>query len=243
MSAGHGLRLPAEDRIALLSDQDAAGDIESSRSSGGGGVPLPSARADRGRLWWRIQQAAATGARSRSTRGVFSTAAATVVCVAVAVVALVLAISASWRSSGSGLGSPNSTDRNPGAPIYAGIPKTAFDQGLLKCRFIQEFTLNLAHFHHHERQLQQRQGGRVENPRFPINGTHEGSVQPPADWLITHAKLWDGDGVLYEDVDILISKGLVKKVSQPGTRISNNGSDQVLPEIDAQGRFVTPGLV
>ncbi|KAI8928128.1 hypothetical protein BC831DRAFT_449924 [Entophlyctis helioformis] len=97
--------------------------------------------------------------------------------------------------------------------------------------------------HHRHRHRHAPPHTRARNPRVGLAGT-----DAPAPVLLTHATLWDGDGSVYEDTDILLRNGLIARIGK-NLRLSNGLADlkpselNDLTTIDAAGRFVTPGLV
>ncbi|KAI8807575.1 hypothetical protein BJ742DRAFT_812108 [Cladochytrium replicatum] len=107
------------------------------------------------------------------------------------------------------------------ADASTGITREAFDHGLRVCNAFksagQEFIPKV----------------RTRNPRFTV----EPESKRPKPVLLRNALLIDGDGTLYENVDIFLSEGLIVDV---GPNLTPKGYYDV---VDVEGRYVTPGLV
>lgn len=115
------------------------------------------------------------------------------------------------------------------------ITLLAFAEGLEKCAAIKWLP-----------PLTPRPEERTRNPRFGM-GFREAHKAEASPILIKHAILLDGDGKKYEDVDILMHKGLIKEVGKDlevDSFLKKLGVEEGEVEIiDVEGRYVTPGLV
>ncbi|KAJ8329721.1 hypothetical protein QVD99_004002 [Batrachochytrium dendrobatidis] len=120
---------------------------------------------------------------------------------------------------------------NADSPIY-GITLDAFNQGIQKCNDIRSDILaslptSSARPHPHPRS---------RNPRIDLAGK-----DAPVHVLISNATLWNGDGSVQANTDILLKDGLVAQVGTVGSLSILNLNN--VNTIHANGRFVTPGLV
>lgn len=104
------------------------------------------------------------------------------------------------------------------APIKAGISKAAMQQGLDQCEAIQN-----------KRRLRNEPNPHRLNPRA------SNDTQPI---LLKHAIVWDGQGNVLHDVDILMQHGVIKQVQAD---ITDTPDDTKI--IDVRGHIVSPGLV
>ncbi|KAI9269294.1 hypothetical protein BDA99DRAFT_461129 [Phascolomyces articulosus] len=104
------------------------------------------------------------------------------------------------------------------APIKAGIPESALQEGLAKCETIQQ-----------SKPINRPDTAR-KNPRAPAD------VQPV---LLKNAVVWDGEGNILKDVDILLQNGVITKVEND---ISPPESEDT-KVIDVAGHVVSPGIV
>lgn len=102
----------------------------------------------------------------------------------------------------------------------AGIPQSDFKEGLSKCR------------ESHQPDPEHYQGPRSRNPRFEL-----GNETPAKPVLITNATLWNGDGSITLNSNIVLRNGLVVSINQEAIE----GFDGEV--INAKSRYVTPGLV
>ena len=102
-----------------------------------------------------------------------------------------------------------------------GLSPKSFAFGLEKCSKISL-----------KRPLKQERK-RTRNPRFAIG-------DPAKSVLIKNATLIDGDGSVMEAFDIILNDGLIQAV---GPSASLEFSTESLNVINANGRFVTPGIV
>ncbi|KAG2221768.1 hypothetical protein INT45_003408 [Circinella minor] len=104
------------------------------------------------------------------------------------------------------------------APIKAGIPESALLEGLAKCEAIQRSKpIN-------------RPDTKRKNPRATAD------VQPV---LLKNAIVWDGEGQILKDVDILLQNGVIAKIEQN----INVSEDMDIKIIDVGGHVVSPGIV
>ncbi|KAI9496547.1 hypothetical protein BDB00DRAFT_758430 [Zychaea mexicana] len=105
------------------------------------------------------------------------------------------------------------------APIKAGIPESALQEGLAKCEAYQRTKpIN-------------RPNIARKNPRAPAN------AQPV---LLKNAVVWDGEGHILKDVDILLQDGVIAKVERD---ISATTLAENIKVIDVAGHVVSPGIV
>ena len=114
-----------------------------------------------------------------------------------------------------------------------GIHPNAFQEGLQACAEISALSEHNAADVIYKNTANYN-AARTRNPRVDVGGT-----VPPNRTLIEHATLWNGDGVIYNNTDILMSNGLIQAVGQNlASKISGDYA-----RIDVHGRFVTPGIV
>jgi hypothetical protein len=104
-------------------------------------------------------------------------------------------------------------------PITPGISSTALEEGLAKCQSI---------VYHNNNNTTKPIIKRTLNPRAPSN------VQLI---LLKNAVVWDGEGQILENVDILLSNGVISKVKQ------DIQAQYPVKVIDVGGHIVSPGLV
>ncbi|KAI7873769.1 composite domain of metallo-dependent hydrolase [Lichtheimia hyalospora FSU 10163] len=104
------------------------------------------------------------------------------------------------------------------APIKAGISKAAMQQGLDQCESIQN-----------KRRLPNEPNPHRSNPRASNDS------QPI---LLKNAIVWDGQGNVLNDVDILMQNGVIKQVQADITDTPDHTKI-----IDVHGHIVSPGLV
>ena len=104
------------------------------------------------------------------------------------------------------------------APIKAGIPESALQEGLAKCEAIQR-----------HKPINQPDTKR-KNPRAADD------IQPV---LLKKAIVWDGQGQILEDVDILLQNGVIAKIEK-NINIPEGVDTKV---IDVGGHVVSPGIV
>ncbi|CDH60301.1 amidohydrolase family protein [Lichtheimia corymbifera JMRC:FSU:9682] len=105
------------------------------------------------------------------------------------------------------------------SPIKPGISTRAMEDGLAKCQSIQR-----------QKPINQYNPSRTTNPRAPSN------VQTT---LLKNAIVWDGQGNVLNDVDVLMQDGVIRRVEKD-IHIEDSNNTKV---IDVKGRIVTPGLV
>lgn len=106
-------------------------------------------------------------------------------------------------------------------PIKPGISTRAMEEGLAKCQSIQR-----------QKPINQYNPSRTTNPRAPSN------VQTT---LLKNAIVWDGQGNVLNDVDVLMQDGVIRRVEKDIRIDDDNGNNTKV--IDVKGRIVTPGLV
>ena len=94
-------------------------------------------------------------------------------------------------------------------------------EGLLKCEEIEN-----------EKNLIKIPSKRNKNQRSFINNETHSS------FILQNIKLINGDGELYENMNLLITDGLVQKLSTDSLNYYKN-----VKIIDCKGKYVTPGLV
>ncbi|KAJ3273639.1 hypothetical protein HDV01_004248 [Terramyces sp. JEL0728] len=99
-----------------------------------------------------------------------------------------------------------------------GIEKSVFLDGLAQCRARTYDPVVPKH--------------RTKNPRYNLGGE-----QPTPPVLIKNATLWNGDGHLSRNVNILFQEGIIVKV---GNDLVQNFNGEI---IEARGHYVTPGIV
>ncbi|KAJ3320467.1 hypothetical protein HDV06_005290 [Boothiomyces sp. JEL0866] len=99
-----------------------------------------------------------------------------------------------------------------------GIEKAVFLDGLAQCRARNYDPVAPKH--------------RTSNPRYKLGGE-----QPTPPVLIKNATLWNGDGHLSRNIDILFQEGIILKV---GNNLVDNFNGEI---IEAHGHYVTPGIV
>ena len=104
------------------------------------------------------------------------------------------------------------------APIKAGISKAAMQQGLDQCESIQN-----------KRRVRNEPNPHRSNPRASNDS------QPI---LLKNAIVWDGQGNVLNDVDILMQNGVIKQVQADITDAPDHTK-----VIDVRGHIVSPGLV
>jgi hypothetical protein len=73
---------------------------------------------------------------------------------------------------------------------------------------------------------------RTFNPRYKA-----GSVPRHKHFLLTNATLWNGDGNIYQEMDILVMEGLIVQVGK------NLATPIDVERMPLGGHYVTPGLV
>jgi hypothetical protein len=136
------------------------------------------------------------------------------VCTSIALFILLLISLASWLPD-TGYHSPQTLPIQP--PITPGISSTALEEGLAKCQSIVYQYTNST-----------QPTNRTSNPRAPSD------VQSI---VLKNAVVWDGEGQILENVDILLSNGVISQVKQD---IQAPPHSKV---IDVGGHIVSPGLV
>lgn len=104
-------------------------------------------------------------------------------------------------------------------PLVPGISSISLQQGLMQCRALTP------------QHLLNTNKPRTVNPRAPKD------LQTV---LIKNAVVWDGQGNVLEDMDILLSHGIIQQVKQNIQVPDDNGLTKV---IDVGGHIVSPGLV
>ncbi|KAJ2957267.1 hypothetical protein NQZ79_g6970 [Umbelopsis isabellina] len=118
---------------------------------------------------------------------------------------------------------PDGTNLSPfptpkGRSVVApGISASAFEEGLQKCRQLKAIRAE-SHSDVHR-----------SNPR---------AVEGTPHVLIKNAQVWDGEGNILNNVNVLLEDGIVKAV---GSDVEATGSN--VEVIDVKGHIVTPGLV
>lgn len=106
------------------------------------------------------------------------------------------------------------------SPITPGISSAALEEGLAKCQ-------SIVYYHHNNNTSKPIK--RTSNPRVSSN------VQSI---LLKNAVIWDGEGQVLENVDILLSNGVISQVKQ-----DIQVPDPSVKVIDVGRHIVSPGLV
>jgi hypothetical protein len=118
---------------------------------------------------------------------------------------------------------PDGTNLSPfpshkGKSVVApGISASAFEEGLQKCRQLKAI------------RAESYSDVKRKNPRA-VNGT--------PDVLLKNAVVWDGEGNILQNVNVLLQDGVVKAV---GKDVEATGANTEV--IDVKGHIVSPGLV
>jgi hypothetical protein len=101
-------------------------------------------------------------------------------------------------------------------PISIGISSAVFEEGLSKCQLINKDV------------VENTNRNRLHNPRVPEN------TRPV---LLRNAVVWDGEGGILNNVDILMENGVISKVD------SKIQAPEFAKIINVGGNIVSPGLV
>ncbi|KAH6598584.1 hypothetical protein BASA50_003622 [Batrachochytrium salamandrivorans] len=173
-----------------------------------------------------VQMIAATPPAQITT--IYSTSRVKGFLIATAGLVCALTTSLLWQSS-----LPDQPTASPFASAGTGITSDAYLSGLRSCAAIRSAaasnsinTLQSSHPHH----------PRSRNPRSGLAGAE---MAPSV--LITNATLWNGDGSVQYNTDVLLKNSLVAQVA-PTAEMAFVHLKSVT-KINAAGRFVTPGLV
>lgn len=103
-------------------------------------------------------------------------------------------------------------------PIHPGISSFSLQEGLTKCRSFDKAIID-----------------NVNNTKRSINPRAPKNVQPV---LLKNAVVWDGQGEILDNVDILMINGVIREV-KPNIQAPPVGAKI----IDVGGHIVSPGLV
>ncbi|KAI8376532.1 uncharacterized protein BYT42DRAFT_534964 [Radiomyces spectabilis] len=101
-------------------------------------------------------------------------------------------------------------------PVNPGISESAMQSGLAHCQRLQK-------------------ARKINVPSETRKNPRAGNAPPV---LLTHATVWDGEGNVQHDVDILLQDGVIRNV-QRGLKVT----DASVKIIDVKGHIVSPGLV
>lgn len=118
---------------------------------------------------------------------------------------------------------PDTTSINPfpsskgGVVVPPGISASALEEGLKKCR--------------------QLKSDRAES-FADVNRKNPRADKRSPDVLLQNAEVWDGEGHILQNVNVLLQNGVVKAV---GKDVTDTGSNTEV--IDVKGHIVSPGLV